>query len=151
MFAKNKHCQIIHLILITELNKSQSKHLLHTHEAWRAKRSVLSDTWWAGTGGALLTCTTHMLPPSPLWFLPASAATCPFTSTPERLTRIRFVWMRVCVQLYACMCVCGLYAWRKMGYGLSERRLFNHVSATGQWRAGRGKGGWDSGEERVRR
>ena len=68
-------------------------------KAWRAKRSVLSDAWWAGTGGVLLTCTTNELLPS------ATATTSPFTSTPECLTWICLPH-KCTYTCVSCVCVC---------------------------------------------
>lgn len=63
-----------------------------------------------------------------------------------------YICMNVCLcaTTHTFMHVCFVCV-ENMGYGLSERRLFNHISATGQWRAGRGEGGQNNREERVRR
>lgn len=93
-----RHCLIAPDVIITEKDQPTScfdySILIHYSDPHTqsdahtpgclAERSVLSDTWWARTGGALLSCTTHTLPsPRSLPLQPA----CPFPSSPERLTR----------------------------------------------------------------
>lgn len=134
--------------VFSQLELSQSHNLLYTH----TRLDVLKGHSCQTHGGWGLVLPHHHVRhicccPLLSALCLSCMATCPFTSTPEWLTGISFctnMWLYIRTRV-------STVRVEKRGYSLSQQWLFNHVSAKGQWRTGRGKGGRDGGEKRVRR